>query len=326
MPKMRALLLVEPEHLEIGEVAVPEIGPEQILVKVGTCGTCHTDIRIYHGLLKWSGGRIDPAKEYPILFGHEVTGTVVERGSAVTNVAVGDRVLLRITYTGYAEYCKTEAINAVRLPDDISFEHGVIGQLMPIALHGVIRGMAAGDNVLVVGAGPAGLVSVGIARALGAAQIVVTDLHEQKFARARKVGADYALVAGETVLDDLQALDVPFDVAIECVGIEPAFRQAEQAVRPGGTIILFGSHLEPMSLNLLMWETRSLSLVVAREQPDETPALLNKTVELMATGQIVPRDYISHIFKLEDAQQAFDLLIDHPEQCAKMAIVPWLEE
>ncbi len=322
MPKMRALVLVEPEHLEVREVEVPEIGPEEILVKVGACGTCHTDVRIYHGLLKWSGGRIDPAKEYPILFGHEVTGTVMDSGSAVTNVAVGDRVLLRITYTGYAEYCKTRADHAVRLPDDISFEHGVIGQLMPIALRGVIKGMAAGDNVLVVGAGPAGLVSVGVAKALGAGQVCVTDLYEEKSARARKVGADQVLVAGETILDDLRSLGVPFDVAIECVGAEAAFRQAEQAVRPGGTIVLLGSHLEPMPLDLLMWESCSLSLVVAREQPDETPALLAKTVELMATGQIEPRDYISHIMKLDDGQQAFDLLIENPEQCAKIAIVP----
>jgi len=316
------LVLVEPEHLEIREVAVPEIGPDEILVKVGACGTCHTDVRIYHGLRKWSGGRIDPANEYPILFGHEVTGIVVDTGSAVADVAVGERVLLRITHTGYAEYCKTLADHAVRLPDEVSFEHGVIGQLMPIALRGVIKGMAAGDNVLVVGAGPAGLVSVGAARALGAAQVCVTDLYEEKLPRARKVGADQVLVAGKTILDDLRAFGVPFDVAIECVGVEPAFRQAEQAVRPGGTIVLFGSHLEPMPLDLMMWESRSLSLVVAREQRDETPALLEKTVELMATGQIEPRDYISHIMKLADAQQAFDLLIDHPEQCAKIAVVP----
>jgi len=184
------------------------------------------------------------------------------------------------------------------------------------------KGMVAGDNVLVVGAGPAGLVSIGVAKALGAAQVAVTDLYEEHFERATRVGADYAVLATDTVLEDLQALDIRFDVVIECVGHEPAFRQAEQAVNDGGTIVLFGTHLDPVELNLVMWETRSLSLIVAREQPEETPELLRKTVELMTTGKIEPGAYISHVFKLEQVQEAFDLLMDHPEQCAKIAIIP----
>ncbi len=316
MSTMRALVLLEPRRMELQDVEIPTIEPDEILVKVGACGTCATDLKIYRGEQRWAG------KLPPFLFGHEVVGTVHDRGSEVTNVDVGEQVLLRITHTGYAQYCKTKAGNAIKLPESIPAEHGIIGQLMPIALRGITKGMAEGDNVLVVGAGPAGLVSIGVAKALGAAQVVVTDLYEERFERARTVGADHTVLATDTVLKDLQTLDIRFDVAIECVGHEPAFRQAEQAVKNGGTIILFGTHLQPLELNLVMWESRSLSLVVAREQPDETPDLLRKTVELMTTGKIDPGAYISHVFRLEQAQEAFDLLMDHPEQCAKIAIVP----
>jgi len=314
---MRGLVLVGPYHIELQEVDIPTIEADEILVKVGACGTCATDIKIYKGQpLYWVDQKPSP------VFGHEVTGTVQDKGSEVTNVDIGDRVLLRITLGGYAEYCKTKAQNAVCLPDNVAFEYGIIGQLMPIGISGVTKVMREGDNLLVVGAGPAGLVSIGVAKALGAEQVVVTDLHAKKLERAIQVGADHTLVATETVIEDLQALNIPFDAVIECVGHEPAFRQAEQAVKPGGTIILFGTHLQPVELDLAMWESRSLSLVVAREQPHETPALLRKTIELMASGAVNPQDYISHVIPLERAQDAFDLLINQPEECAKIAIVP----
>ena len=123
MEKMRALVLVEPGHIEVQEADVPTIEADEILVKVAACGTCGTDVKIYKGILNWCG------QEPPFLFGHEVTGTVTDRGSEVTNVDIGDRVLLRITLAGYAEYCKTTAAAAIQLPDDIPFEYGIIGQL-----------------------------------------------------------------------------------------------------------------------------------------------------------------------------------------------------
>jgi len=317
MAKMRALVLVEPGHIEVQEADVPTIEADEILVKVAACGTCGTDVKIYKGILKsWCG------QEPPFLFGHEVTGTVQETGSEVTNVAVGDRVLLRGTITGYAEYCKTPAAQAVRLPDDIPFEYGIIGQLMPIGISGITKGMKEGDNVLVIGAGPAGLVCIGLAKALGAGTVTATDLYAKRLERAVTVGADHTLVATETVLEDLGAFNITLDDVIECVGHEPAFRQAEQAVKPGGIIILFGTHLQPVELNLAMWEGRSLTLIIAREQPHETPAFLRKTIELMESGQIKPQDYVSHVIPLEAAERAFDLLINHPEECAKIAIVP----
>jgi len=312
---MRALVLVEPNRMEIQECDVPSIGAGEILVRVKACGTCATDVKIIKGAVKWRGG-------CPCLFGHEVTGLVEESAPDVENVSVGDRVLLRVTDTGYAEFCKARASHAIRLPDDVSFEHGVLGQLMPIAIRGLRRGMGEGDVVLVVGAGAAGLLSLQIARAYGARRTIVTDRHEPRLAIARQVGADVTLAADDSTLARLRELDAPIDVAVECVGLEPAFRQAEQAVRSGGTIVLFGTHLTPVPLDLMAWEGRSLSLIVAREQPDETPELLQETVRLMEEGRVQLEPLISHVFPLDQAPEAFDILMHRPEEAVKIAIIP----
>ena len=312
---MRALVLVEPGRMEVQGCEVPATGAGEILVRVKACGTCATDLKIIKGLRPWRGG-------CPCLFGHEVTGIVEVAAPDVRNVEVGERVLLRITDTGYAEYCKTKASQAIRLPDSVSFEHGVLGQLMPIAIRGLQKGMQEGDVVLVVGAGAAGLLSLEIARAYGARMTIATDLHERRLEVAREVGADVTLLADDSVHERLREVGEGIDVAVECVGYEPAFRQAEQALRPGGTIVLFGTHLAPVPLDLMMWEGRSLSLVVAREQPHETPALLQETVRLMEEGHMNLAPLISHVVPLEEAAEAFDMLLHRPEEAMKIAIVP----
>lgn len=313
--KMRGLMLLEPGRMELQECDVPAIGPGEILVRVKACGTCATDLKIIKGARTWRGG-------CPCLFGHEVTGVVEEAAPDVDNVTVGDRVLLRITDTGYAEFCKTRASHAIQLPDSISFEHGVLGQLMPIAIRGLRRAMRESDVVLVVGVGAAGLLSLQIARAYGARTVIATDLHDSRLAVAKQVGAGATVAADESALEKLRELGRPIDVVVECVGLEPAFRQAEQAVRPGGTIVLFGTHLTPVPIDLAMWEGKSLSLVVAREQPDETPELLRETVRLMEGGQVQLAPLISHVFPLERAPEAFDILLHTPEDALKIAIVP----
>jgi len=109
MAKMRALVLLEPRRMELQDVEIPTIEPDEILVRVGACGTCATDLKIYRGEQSWVG------KAPPFLFGHEVVGIVQNKGSEVTNVDTGEQVLLRITHTGYAQYCKTKAHNAIKL-------------------------------------------------------------------------------------------------------------------------------------------------------------------------------------------------------------------
>lgn len=318
---MKALMLMEPNRMEIKEIPVPEIGPAEVLVRVMACGVCNaTDLKVLKGINRyWSKG------VYPCTWGHEVTGFVEKIGAAVTQVKKGERVFLRITRTGFAAYCKAHETEVKRLPDNIGLEEGVLGQLMPIAVRGVEKTVQKGDTVMVAGQGPAGLLSLQVARARGAAKVYVSDLFPERLALAKKLGADACMQAGtDDVVEQVKALTggAGVDVAIECGGIAKTFRQCEQVLRKGGGIAIFGTHLQPLELDMVQWESNSWYMYLAREQPGETAALMDRTAALFATGAVRVHELLSHTFPLEKAAEAFRLLDQTPRQCLKIALLP----
>ena len=304
--------------IEIRDVEEPKVGGREVLVRVHACGICNTtDLHIFKGIRRWGSG-------YPSVWGHEVTGTIEKLGESVSGLRIGERVLVRMTVGGFAEYCTASVNNVVRLPSTIGYEEGVLGQLMPAVIRGVEKTVEKGDTVFIAGQGPAGLLFTQVAKALGASKVVVSDLFDERLKVARKLGADYLINAHrENVREKVAEQVGVVDVAVECVGIEEPFKDCEAVVKGGGVICVFGTHLKPVSLDLKGWEGRSLSLVIAREQPDETPALLRKTVRLLETGKVKVKPILSHVFSLEEAPKAFDLLENHPERVLKIALTPF---
>ena len=110
--------------------------------------------------------------------------------------------------------------------------------------------------------------------------------------------------------------------ATEAVGLEPSFRACEAAVRNGGIISIFGTHLTPIELNLTQWEARSLQLHMMREQRHEMPTMLRKAAELLASGKVCLKPLLSRVMKLDDIMEAFDLYIHQNDKHIKIAIVP----
>ena len=318
---MKALMLMEPNRMEIREIPVPEISPAEVLVRVSACGVCNaTDLKVLKGINRhWSKG------VYPCTWGHEVTGFAEETGKEVTRVKKGDRVFLRITRTGFAEFCKANEMEVKVLPDNIGLEEGVLGQLMPIAVRGVEKTVKKGDAVMVVGQGPAGLLSLQVARAYGATKVYVSDLFPERLALAKSLGADACFRADtEDAAERVKELTggVGVDVAIECGGMDKTFRQCEQALRKGGGIAVFGTHLNPVELDMVQWESNSWYMYLAREQPGETAHLMDRTAELFASGSVRVREILSHTFPLEKAADAFLLLDKAPQKCRKIALLP----
>lgn len=314
---MRALVLFGPEQIEVREVPVPQPGPGEVLLRVRACTVCNaTDLKIFRGIRKWG--------EYPTLWGHETTGEVVQLGSGVSNVQEGDGVLSRITHGGFAEYCTAKAAHLVRLPENVGFEEGAIGQLLPIAVNAVQKSVWADDSVFVCGAGPAGQLVAQLAKAKEAGCVIVSDLYQTRLDLAVSLGADHALKADElNVGAEVQNItEGGADVSVECVGVEEAFHTCEAATRPGGKIAVFGTHLKPVTLDLFLWEGESFSLVIAREQANETPHLMQESARLLASGLVQLRPLLSHTFPLEQAGEAFRLLAEEPEKVMKIALVP----
>jgi len=312
---MRAALQVEVGRYEIRDVSVPKISDTQCLIEVEACAICATDVKYFKGL---------QTRQWPSPMGHEVAGTIARVGKSVEGLREGERVFSRIVWGGFAEYVPSDADMLIPLPHNVGSQEGAIAQLLPIAVRGAELSMAPGKTVFVSGLGGPGLLCVQVAKAYGASKVIAADLYEMKRAVALEVGADVVLDANaEEVVERVRAeTNGGADVAIEAVGLEPSFRACEQAARGGGIISVFGTHLEPIELNLLEWEGRSLQLHIMREQRHEMPAMLRKAAELLATGMVRLKPLLSKVMKLDDIMEAFELYMHEHERHVKVVVVP----
>jgi len=163
-----------------------------------------------------------------------------------------------------------------------------------------------------------------VAKAYGAAKVLAADLYERKRQVALDVGADVVLDPNaQNVVERVRAeTNGGADVAMEAVGLEPSFRACEQAVRGGGIISVFGTHLQPLELDMLQWEGRSLQLHIMREQRHEMPAMLHKAADLLATEKVRLKPLLSKVMKLDDIMDAFDLYMHQHDRHIKVVIVP----
>ncbi len=313
--KMRAAILVDDYRLEVQDVPIVQPGPGQVNVQVKACTVCATDI-------KWFKG-IQPFKK-PGRFGHEITGVVSELGPGVSGLALGDRVLSRITTGGFAEYSICEAQNLIKLPDSIGFEEGAIAQLLPIAVNGARKSVRKGDTVFVSGVGPAGLLLVQVAKAYGASCVIASDLVPWKLELAKKLGADITInVRNENVLEALKrGAPKGVDVAMEAVGIEVSYRACERSVRGDGIVSIFGTILKPIAIDFLYWESHSLNVNAMREQPHQTPSLLKESVELLVSGAVKLKPLLTHVYKLDKLQEVFEFAVANPEKVLKICVLP----
>src|SRR5438067_2496238 len=251
---MRAAIIDRPGEIRVGEVPDPKPGERQVVVKVGACGICGTDLHIADGHF--------PPTPYPIVPGHEFAGEIVELGAGVPGEwKVGDRVAvdpsLFCGYCGpcragrgnlcanwgatgdtvdgaFAEYVAVPFSNCYRMPDSMTWEQGALVEPVSCAVHGVRRvGVEAGERFLVVGAGTMGLIMQQLLQR-GGAEVTVVDRNADRLPRALQlgahdVGADFSELNGER-----------FDVAGDCTGAAPAIESAFDKVRRGGRLLVFG--------------------------------------------------------------------------------------
>ena len=245
---------------------VPELGPSDVLLEVSHCGVCGSDL---HFVLDGWGrpGAIE---------GHEYSGRVVAIGDAVTTWAPGDEVVGGPTprcgtcdycragrsslcvsrprfddenqFQGaFAEYVRAPEAGVLRVPDGLSLREAALAEPLAVALHGLTRGgVTAGQRVLVTGAGPIGALSVAAARARGVTDIVVSEPHPGRRALAERLGAT-TVAPDELVTPPYpgDAVDEPFDVALECSGHAVAMEAALGQLRPAGTLVIVGAGMKP---------------------------------------------------------------------------------
>lgn len=315
---MQAIMLTAPGRLEIHNAPEPDIGKDDVLIRVRACAIDRRDLDLFSGVRPWNGTT-------PQCLGRQVAGVVEAAGLAVTTWRRGDRVLLATTSAGFAELCVTKAARLIRLPDPIGFEEGAVAQLLPSVVHGIEQSDPANKTVFISGSGPAGMLCAQMARVYGAKKIIVSDLHTLRLRRALLLAADTGINASTE--DVKRRLEEETDgrgaaVCMECGGTEASFRNCEAGLQNNGHLVVVGTHVQPLSFDLGAWAERSLRLTMAHEQPNETPILLEKGLSLVEAGMVALRPLLTHVFPFRRAAEAFDLILNHPARTMKVTLTP----
>ena len=341
----KALVLSKYRELEIAEVPTPGVGAGEVLIRVGACGICGSDVHGYDG----SSGRRIP----PIVMGHEAAGRIAAVGAGVSGLADGDRVTFDSTiYCGACEYCRRGEVNlcdnrqvlgvscgdysragafaefvvvparvVYKLPESISFAEAAMLEAVAVAIHAVsLAEISAESTALVVGAGTIGVLILQALRAAGCGRVFVSDVDATRLKMAKELGAEDVLSANDdTVAQILQRTGgVGVDVAMEAVGRNETVNAAIASVRKGGTVVLVGNISPEATLPLQKVVTRQIRLQGACASAGEYP----EAIALMASGAIRVKPLITAIAPLADGPQWFERLYAREPNLLKVVLTP----
>ncbi len=328
---MRALVKAErKEGIWLREQPVPEIGPNDLLVKIKKTAICGTDIHIYNWD-DWSQRTVP----VPMTVGHEFMGEVAVVGTHVRGFKVGDRVSgeghvtcghcrncragkrhlcrntvgIGVTRSGaFAEYLSLPAVNAFRLPASIPDEIAAFLDPLGNAVHTALSFDLVGEDVLITGAGPIGCMAAAICKHVGARYVVVTDVNEYRLDLARKMGATLAInVTEETIAGTMKTLGMTegFDVALEMSGNGSAFRDLLANMNHGGRVAILGIPPNDVSIDWdqVIFKGLMLKGVYGREMFETW----YKMASMLQSGlDVTPM--LTHQFPVQDFQQGFDIM------------------
>lgn len=347
---MKALLLSRNSHFELAELPQPEVGPDEVLVRVAACGICGSDVHGYDG----SSGRRIP----PIVMGHEAAGTVASMGAKVAGYKAGDRVTFDSTvYCGECEFCRGGEVNLCdrrqvigvscgdyrrhgafaeyvgvparilyRLPDSFEFSEAAMLEAVSVALHAVqVSEAQPGDAALVIGAGMIGLLILQAARAAGCGRVLIADVDASRLDLARQLGADETIqvsggVSGANLMPNAIKLagGRGVDVSYEAVGRNETVSAAIDATRKGGTVTLVGNITPEVTLPLQKVVSRQLRLQGSCASAGEYP----QAIEMIADGRIKVKPLITAIASLEDGPRWFERLHAGEPNLMKVVLTP----
>ena len=313
----------------------PTPDPGQVVVKVGRCGICGSDLHMTEDAAYGC--------KHGDVLGHEFAGEVVGLGREAEGLKIGDLVSViplmscghcehcrkgevqwcakfGLQGGGYAEYALTRPNQCVKLPVDVSLADGAIIEPLAVALHGVnLSGMKAGDKVLILGAGPIGLAVAFWARRMGAAKVAVQDIADFQRERALGMGADVFVVDPVDPVGSAEAgLGGKADIVFECVGISGLIDQAVQQVRNRGTILLLGLCTRPDTFNSFAMLQKEVRLVTSAFF---TRGEYEAALDALAKGAIEPRLLVTDTISLEATPDVFETLKRRTGQC-KVLISP----
>ncbi|XP_010924173.1 sorbitol dehydrogenase-like isoform X2 [Elaeis guineensis] len=331
-----AAWLVSVNTLKIQPYQLPPLGPRDVRVRMKAVGICRSDVHF----LKTMRCAHFVVKE-PMVIGHECAGVIEEVGSEVKSLAVGDRVALE-TGMGCSRcrYCKGGRYNlclemksfaappvhgslanqlvhpaelCFKLPDNVSLEEGAMCEPLSVGIHACRRaGVGPETNVLIMGAGPIGLITMLAARAFGAAKIVITDVNDHRLSVAKSLGADEIVRVSsnmedidEEVIQIQKVMGADIDITVDCVGFSKTMSTALNATRAGGKVCLVGMGQNELTVPLTPAAAREVDIIGVFRYKDTWPLC----IEFLRTGKINVKPLITHRygFSQKEVEEAFEV-------------------
>ncbi|RUM54096.1 MAG: L-threonine 3-dehydrogenase [Marinomonas sp.] len=329
--KMKALAKLKPEPgIWMTQVDRPVIGHNDLLIKIKKTAICGTDVHI-HNWDEWAQKTIP----VPMVVGHEYLGEVVEVGQEVRGFNVGDRVsgeghitcghcrncragrthLCRNTIGvgvnregAFAEYLVLPAFNAFKIPDGISDDLAAIFDPFGNAVHTALSFDLVGEDVLITGAGPIGIMAAAVAKHVGARHVVITDINDYRLELARKMGIEHTVNVAKQSLSDVMAelkMSEGFDVGLEMSGNAAAFDSMLAAMNHGGHVALLG--ILPAGMGIDWSQVIFKGLVIKGIYGREMFETWYKMASLIQSGlDLTP--IITHHYSIDDFQKGFDVM------------------
>jgi len=346
---MKALVLEQKDDLSLRDFpeidrAEEHLGPRDLRIKLHTVGICGSDVHYY------THGRIGPfVVDAPMILGHEASGTVIETGPDVTTLKVGDRVCMepgipdpnsRATQLGLynidpaVRFWSTPPVHGIlrptcvhpeaftfKLPDNVSFAEAAMVEPLAVGVHAATKArVKPGDNAVVMGAGPIGLVTALSALAAGCARVYVTDLAAKKLEIAG--GLNPAIipvdVSSQSLTDVVQRDTAGWgvDLVFEATGSPQAAQTVFEALCPGGCVVMIGGQSEP-----IQYDAGAAMIREARvENIFRYAHVFPRCLGMLSSGAIDVKPLITRTFSFLDSVQAFEIAASAPPAEVKMQI------
>ena len=319
--KMRANFIIAPRKSEVREVDVLEPKAGEVQIKIKACGVCASDFEPWLNPHANDDGAA-------VAMGHEPTGIVTAVGQGVTAFKVGDRVA-SMSGPSYAEYCTVEQGTVVHLPDEVSFEEGVVeppgcivGELTRVPLE-------LGEPVAVIGCGFMGLLLIQLIRASGVGKITAIDVSEEALENAMRFGADEVFKPDQLPENYLctewdRMWDTGFHKVLEVTGKQPGIDLAIKMTRAHGFLAAFGYHQDkPRVIDMKMTGWKAMTLHNAHER--RLSAMNNGmavSADMIRRGSLDMKSLVTHKFALDQLDDAFTMMMEKPAGYIKSIILP----
>lgn len=342
--KNRAFYLTRLNTIEPGEAPMPQVGADDVLVKIQAVGVCGSDLHYY------SKGRIgDFVVDFPFILGHEAAGQVVEVGANVKHLKPGDRVCMEpgvpcyqceMCLSGHynlcadvrfwatppydgclVDYVAHPAAFTFKLPDNMSYIEGALIEPLAIGINAAqTGGVTLGDTVVIFGSGCIGLVSLLAAKGYGATRVIVCDVLEKRLETARKLGAETINSSMEDPVARIAELTGGrgADVVLDCAGFSATVRQSIQVARANATLVVVGMGADELDgLPLGPLSTKELTIKSLFRYKNQYPLAINA----VAGGKIDISGIVSNQFRFEDTPAAFAECLANVRDIVKGVIV-----